>query len=87
MTILLLLLALAGLIAAWAWGEVVRQRRRVEALEKALKAANRQAERVRDAYARETKHLEALLVGNDDERFRTSLDILRELSRGAANSD
>ena len=85
--IFVLLLALAGVIAAWAWGEVARQRRRVKALETALAAANRQAQRVRDAYARETKHLEALLAGTDDERFHTSLDILRELSRGAANSD
>ena len=87
MIIVWLLFALASLIAAWALLELRTARQKTAKVEKALKAANKAAERLKNAYAQETRRLELLLVGNPDKRFNASLDILRELSRGANNSD
>ena len=87
MIIVWFLFALASLIAAWALLELRTARQKTKKVEKALKAANKAAERMQNAYAQETRRLELLFAGHPDERFRASLDILLELSRGANNSD
>lgn len=83
----ILLLALAGVVAAWAWGEVARQRRRAKTAEAALVKKTRQIEKMQEAYRVETERLAELATGTDDERFDASLRILRELSRRSGTAD
>ena len=84
----ILLLALASLVAAWAWGEVARQRRRVEASEKALKENLRRMSIERKAYRDEKERLARLLESSSPaERARMATAILRELATGETNGD
>ena len=87
MIVVWLLFALAVLVAVWALLELRTARQKTAKAERALKAAHKAAERMRDAYAQETRRLELLFAGSDDDRFRASLDILRTLSRGANGGD
>ena len=88
MTIILILLtALGGLLAAWAWAEAARQRKRAKQAEAALKMQQRRLEKMQEAYRAEAERLAELARGSDAERFDASIRILRELSRHANNSD
>ena len=85
--ILVLLLALAGIVAAWAWGEVARQKRRAVAAERLSAKLTKQMKGMQEAYKREADRLEEIWSGSADERFAASLAILRDLSRGPNGAD
>lgn len=79
---LLVAIALGGIVSAWGWSRVRRQRRELAEAKRQVDAARKQMQKLQEAYKHEAERLEELARGSDADRFDASIRILRELSGG-----